>query len=64
MILPKYGGTVSSSFTRFLPKTELLSTADADYPQITPSYPQFGLLGGDLSSLNMETTLPKKRPVR
>jgi|SRR5271157_374247 len=62
MVLPKYGRMVSGSFTRFLPKTELLSTAGADYPQITPSYPQFGLLREDLSSLNMEATPSKKFP--
>lgn len=64
MVLPKYGGTVSGSFTRFLPKTGLLSTADAYYPQITPSYPQFGGLRDDLSSLNMVTILPRKCPSR
>ena len=64
MVLPKYGGMVSGSFARFLPKTELLSTAGAGYPQITPSYPQFGLLRDDLSSLNMEATLLKRFPNR
>ena len=56
MVLPKYGGMVLASFARFLPKTELLSTVGADYPQITPSYPQLGLLRGKRSRLNMETT--------
>ena len=62
MVLPKYGGMVSASFTQFFPKTELLSTAGADYPQITPSYPQFGLFREDLSSLNVAATPLKKFP--
>ena len=64
MVLPKYGGMVLASFARFLPKTELLSTAGADYPQITPSYPQLGLLREDLSSLNMEARSPQMFPSR
>ena len=63
-VLPKYGGKVSGGFTQFLPKTGILSTAGADYPQITPSYPQFGLLREDLSSLNMEARPLKKFPDR
>jgi hypothetical protein len=63
-VLPKYGGTVSGGFTQILPKTDLLSTAGADYPQFTPSYPQFRPLQGNLSSLNMEATPMKKFPDR